>query len=140
MTNKKKILIETLHGSVAQLNELSSMTEGIDIYDETGCVDTDFLIEAISCVSAFMDASNIVIQKISSLLAPDAPMDEKKKLADEGKKWNVEEILKHCTLENNILKLPQVQFNKNLMPKQKVDRRSRRLMARWEDTGFHIPV
>ena len=44
MTNKKKILIETLHGSVAQLNELSSMTEGIDIYDETGCVDTDFLI------------------------------------------------------------------------------------------------
>lgn len=66
-----------------------------------------------------MDASNIVIQKISSLLAPDAPMDEKKKLADEGKKWNVEEILKHCTLENNILKLPQVQFNKNLMPKQK---------------------
>ncbi len=42
MTNKKKILIETLHGSVAQLNELSSMTEGIDIYDDTGCVDTDF--------------------------------------------------------------------------------------------------
>ena len=61
--NKKKILIETLHGSVAQLNELSSMTEGIDIYDDTGCVDTDFLIEAISCVSAFMDASNIVVQK-----------------------------------------------------------------------------
>ena len=112
MTNKKKILIETLHGSVAQLNELSSMTEGIDIYDDTGHVDTDFLIEAISCVSAFMDASNIVVQKISSLLAPDAPVGEKKKQADEGKKWNVEEILKHCTLENNILKLPQVQFNK----------------------------
>ena len=36
MTNKKKILIETLHGSVAQLNELSAMTEGIDIYDATG--------------------------------------------------------------------------------------------------------
>lgn len=112
MMNKKKILIETLHGSVAQLNELSSMTEGIDIYDDTGCVDTDFLIEAIFCVSAFMDASNIVVQKISSLLAPDASTDEKKKQADEGKKWSVEEILKHCTLENNILKLPQVQFNK----------------------------
>ena len=89
MTNKKKILIETLHGSVAQLNELSSMTEGIDIYDDTGCVDTVFLIEAISCVSAFMDASNIVVQKISSLLAPDAPVGEKEKQADEGKKWNV---------------------------------------------------
>ena len=112
MTNKKKILIETLHGSVAQLNELSSMTEGIDIYDETGYVDTDFLTEAISCVSAFMDASKIVVQKISSLLAPDASTEEKKKQADEGKKWSVEEILKHCTLENNILKFPQVQFSK----------------------------
>lgn len=85
MTNKKKILIETLHGSVAQLNELSSMTEGIDIYDDAGHVDTDFLIEAISCVSAFMGASNIVVEKISSLLAPDVPIAEKKKQADEGK-------------------------------------------------------
>lgn len=78
MTNKKKILIETLHGSVAQLNELSSMTEGIDIYDDTGHVDTDFLIEAISCVNAFMDASNIIVEKISSLLAPDVPIAERK--------------------------------------------------------------
>lgn len=112
MTNKKKILIETLHGSVAQLNELSSMTEGIDVYDETGHVDTKFLMEALSCVNTFVNASNTVVQKISSLLAPDASTEEKKKQADEGKKWNVEEILKHCTLENNILKLPQVQFNK----------------------------
>ena len=88
------------------------MTEGIDIYDDTGHVDTDFLIEAISCVSAFMDASNIVVEKISSLLAPDVPIAEKKKQADEGKKWSVEEILKHCTLEDGVLKLPQVQFNK----------------------------
>ena len=112
MTNKKEILIETLHGSVAQLNELSSMTEGIDIYDATGLVDTKFLMEALSCVNAFMDASNTVVQKISSLLAPDAPTDEKKKQADEGKKWDVKDILKHCTLEANVLKLPKVQFNK----------------------------
>lgn len=112
MTNKKEILIETLHGSVTQLNELSSMTEGIDIYDATGHVDTKFLMEALSCVNAFMDASNTVVQKISSLLAPDAPTDEKKKQADEGKEWNVEEILKHCTLEDNVLKLPAVQFNR----------------------------
>ena len=93
MTNKKKILIETLHGSVAQLNELSSMTEGIDVYDETGHVDTKFLMEALSCVNTFVNASNTVVQKISSLLAPDASTEEKKKQADEGKKWNVEEIL-----------------------------------------------
>lgn len=115
--NKKKILIETLHGSVAQLNKLSSMTEGIDIYDDAGYIDTEFLMEALSCVNAFMDASNTVVQKISSLLAPDAPTDEKKKQADEGKKWNVEDILKHCTLEANVLKLPKVQLIKSLMPR-----------------------
>lgn len=110
--NKKEILIKALRGSVAQLNELSTMTEGIDVYNATGHVDTEFLIEALSCINTFMDASNTVVQKISSLLAPDAPTDEKKKQADEGKKWNVEDILKHCTLEDSVLKLPKVQFNK----------------------------
>ncbi len=110
--NKKEILIKALRGSVAQLNELSTMTEGINVYNATGHVDTEFLIEALSCVNTFMDASNTVVQKISSLLAPDAPTDEKKKQADEGKKWNVEDILKHCTLEDSVLKLPKVQFNK----------------------------
>ena len=112
MMNNKETLIKMLRGSVDQLNELSNMTECIDIYDAAGYVDTEFLMEVLSCINTFMDASNMVIAKISSLLAPDVPMDEKKKQADEGKKWNVEEILKHCTLENNILKLPQVQFSK----------------------------
>lgn len=112
MMNKKEILIKTLRGSVSHLNELSEMTEGISVYDNAGYVDTEFLMEALSCVKAFMDASNTVIKKISSLLAPDVPTDEKKKQADEGKKWNVEEILKHCTLEDSVLKLPKVQFNK----------------------------
>ena len=110
--NNKETLIKTLRGSVAQLNELSDMTEGIDVYDAAGYVDTEFLMEALSCVNTFMDASNMVITKISSLLAPDAPVDERKSQADEGKKWNVEEILKHCTLEDSVLKLPKVQFNK----------------------------
>jgi hypothetical protein len=55
--NKKEILIKALRGSVAQLNELSTMTEGIDVYNATGHVDTEFLIEALSCVNTFMDAS-----------------------------------------------------------------------------------
>ena len=60
-----------LRGSVDQLNELSNMTECIDIYDAAGYVDTEFLMEALSCINTFMDASNMVITKISSLLAPD---------------------------------------------------------------------
>ena len=112
MTNKKETLIKTLRGSVEQLNRLEDMMDGLTVMDETDHVDNDFLMEMLTCVNAFMDASNKVISKVSSLLAPDAPMDKKGKQSDEGKKWSVEEILKHCTLENNILKLPQVQFNK----------------------------
>ena len=67
MKSRKKNLIEALHGSVAQLNELSDMTEGIDVYDAAGYVDTEFLMEALSCVNTFMDASNMIITKISSL-------------------------------------------------------------------------
>ena len=84
--NNKETLIKMLRGSVDQLNELSNMTECIDIYDAAGYVDTEFLMEALSCINTFMDASNMVITKISSLLAPDAPIGEKKKQADEGKK------------------------------------------------------
>ena len=113
MTNKNEILIETLHGSVDQLNQLAEMTDGLTVMDDTGHVDTYFLMEALTCVNAFMDASNKVVSKISSLLAPDAEdTSDRKKPGDEGKKWSVEEILKHCTLENSILKLPAVQFNK----------------------------
>lgn len=42
--NNKETLIKTLRGSVAQLNELSDMTEGIDVYDAAGYVDTEFLM------------------------------------------------------------------------------------------------
>lgn len=112
MMNNKETLIKMLRGSVEQLTGLAEMAEGITVFNDAGYVDTDFLMESLTCVNAFMEASNMVITKISSLLAPDAPDDEKKKQSDEGKQWSVEEILKHCTLENDILKLPAVQFNK----------------------------
>ena len=44
MMNNKETLIKMLRGSVDQLNELSNMTECIDIYDAAGYVDTEFLM------------------------------------------------------------------------------------------------
>ena len=117
--SKKETLIKTLRGSVSQLNELADMTEGISVYDDAGYVDTDFLMQALTCVRAFMDASNIVVKKISSLLAPDASEDTKKKQPDEGKNWSVEEILKHCTLEIMCLNCRRYSSIKNLMQKQR---------------------
>lgn len=112
MKNKKRILLEALSGSVEMLNALEELSDGIDIYDETGYVDTEFLLQALGHVNAFMDASNKIVSKISSLLAPDGIAFEKGKKVDGEKNWCVEDILKHCTLEHQVLKLPKVQFNK----------------------------
>lgn len=112
MTNKKENLIALLRGSVAQLKDITTAVDGIDIYTETGHVDTDFLMDALICINEFMSVSNIVVNSISTLLAPNVVVEEKEKKDDSGSKWSVEEILMHCTLENNIMKLPQVQFNK----------------------------
>ena len=51
MTNKKKNLIAQLRGSVAQLKDITTAVDGIDIYTETGHVDTDFLMDALICVN-----------------------------------------------------------------------------------------
>lgn len=112
MTNKKENLIALLRGSVAQLKDITTAVDGIDIYTETGHVDTDFLMDALICVNEFMTASNLVVNTISSLLAPNVVVEEKEKKDDSGSKWSVEDILKHCTLKDNVLKLPRVQFNK----------------------------
>ena len=112
MTNKKEILIEMLRGSITQLKELPQYMTDVDIYTETGHVDNKFLLEALTCVNEFMSVSNLVVNTISQLLAPNVDSGKDKKAEDQGSKWSVEDILKHCTLEDNILKLPKVQFNK----------------------------
>ena len=113
MKNKKQVLLEALAGSVEMLNSLSELSDGVDIYDETGHVDTEFLLQAIGSVNVFMDVSNKMVSKISSMLAPNVIESKKSEKVDDGSKWCVEDILKHCTLENNILKLPRIKFNKN---------------------------
>ena len=49
---------------------------------------------------------------LNRLLGIEENKESKKGTADSGKNWSVEEILRHCTLENGLLKLPNVQFNK----------------------------
>ena len=58
MKNKKQVLLEALAGSVEMLNALSELSDGVDIYDETGHVDTEFLLQVLGSVNVFMDASN----------------------------------------------------------------------------------
>lgn len=112
MKNKKETLIETLRGSTQQLTQIPGLLVGVSIYDETGHVDSDFFTNCLQEVNRLMDASNIVISSLTDMLGPCGLLDKPQKKADEGSKWTVEEILKHCTIEDNVLKLPKVQFNK----------------------------
>lgn len=109
--SRKENLIEALHGSLAPLEELPGLISGEEIYDETGHVDTEFLTAILEWMSKAADISTGVQRSLGTLLGVD-DIPEPGKKADSGKAWTVEEILKHCTLEDNVLKLPQVQFNK----------------------------
>lgn len=112
MTNRKKNLIEALHGSFMFVDNLPELINKETIYDETGHVDLEFVTAILQWMSRMADISVKVQKSLNHLLGVEDVPNEKKKANDEGSKWSVEDILKRCTLENNVLKLPQVQFNK----------------------------
>ena len=113
MTSKKEILIETLHGSLEPFNKLfPTLIDKETIYDETGHVDTEFLTAILEWMSVNASIAIGVQKSLHRLLGIEENKESKKGTADSGKNWSVEEILRHCTLENGLLKLPNVQFNK----------------------------
>ena len=108
MKSRKKNLIEALHGSFMFVDNLPDLISKESIYDENGIVDSEFLSAILEWMSKMSEVSNKVSESLGKLLGIDDTVNEKKKQSDEGKKWDVEEILKHCTLESNVLKLPAV--------------------------------
>ena len=111
MTNKREILIERLHGSLSGWNDTVNQIIDEEIFDENGFVDSELLTAIMTSAKdsvCFAHASlNVLIQKLGG---PDNGQPKSKE--DEGAKWTVEEILKHCELRDNVLYLPKVQFNK----------------------------
>ena len=113
MMNRKETLIETLHGSLRDLEQLPELISQETIYDETGHVDCDFLTAILEWMSKAAEISVGVQRSLNRLLGiDDLPEAKVKKKADEGATWSAEEILRHCTLTDNLIKLPKVQFNK----------------------------
>ena len=112
MTSKKEILIETLHGSLEPFKQLPTLIDKETIYDETGHVDTEFLTAILEWMSVNASIAIGVQKSLHRLLGIEENKESKKGTADSVKNWSVEEILRHCTLENGLLKLPNVQFNK----------------------------
>ena len=112
MTSKKKNLIEALHGSYMFVANLPELIDKETIYDSTGHVDTEFMTAILEFMSRMAQVTNDVNKSLARLLGIEETEGKKNTKEDNGSRWSVEEILKHCTLEDNVLKLPQVQFNK----------------------------
>ena len=94
---------------------VANLPELIDketIYDSTGHVDTEFMTAILEFMSRMAQVTNDVNKSLARLLGIEETEGKKNAKEDNGSRWSVEEILKHCTLEDNVLKLPQVQFNK----------------------------
>lgn len=111
MMNRKKNLIEALHGSFMFIDNLPELIDKETIYNETGHVDTEFLTAILQWMARMADISVKVQQTLNRLLGVEETSIDVKKKSDSGAKWNVTEILKHCTLKDNILKLPNVRLN-----------------------------
>lgn len=112
MTSKKKNLIEALHGSYMFVANLPELIDKETIYDSTGHVDTEFMTAILEFMSRMAQVTNDVNKSLTRLLGIEETEGKKNAKEDNGSRWSVEEILKHCTLEDNVLRLPQVQFNK----------------------------
>lgn len=113
MTETKQNLIRLLHATLVKVEGLPEMIEKEDMYLPDGFhVDTEFLMAMLEYINDATSAGLAVMRSLEKLLGIDT--DEGKtenKKSKEGKKWGVEEVLMHCTFEDNILRLPDVQLN-----------------------------
>lgn len=114
MKSKKETLIATLRGSTDGLRQLSQCFEGVDIYDETGHVDTDFFTQILQEVNTLQTVVSTTMDLLMHLLAPetDALSGTSQKDKRGGEALSVEEVLKRCEYRDGVLYLPKVQLSK----------------------------
>lgn len=110
MTESKQNLINLLRATLIKVEGLPEMIEKENIYDGFH-VDLEFMTAMLQYVNEATAAGLAVMRSLERLLGIEPEEAKPDKKSKEGKKWGVEEVLKHCTFENNILRLPDVQLN-----------------------------
>ena len=121
MPNKKENIIALLAGNIAPFEKLKEDLQDLEIFDETGICDTSFLLSALQYANKYLNVCRDLVLVINDKLASGLPVTESetKKKEDNGATWSPEKILQNCTLKDNVLYLPNVQFNKNTYLKAK---------------------
>lgn len=112
MTESKQNLIRLLRATLVKVEGLPEMLEKEDIYLPDGIhVDNEFLMAMLQYVNEAISAGTAVMNALGKLLGIELIEKETGKKSKNGKKWGVEEVLKHCTFKDNIIYLPDVQLN-----------------------------
>lgn len=110
--SRRDNLIATLHGDVATFRELPEQLKQNGIFDENGYIDGELMTAVLTFANAQEQVVKELLHNLTELLGPDVEPVDKKPKDKGGAVWTVEKILAECTLEDNILRLPQVQFSK----------------------------
>jgi predicted RNA methylase len=98
---------------VSKFRELPELIKQVGIFDdETGCIDSELMFSILNLASTLETVTAQLVRTLNELLGPDLEPVEKKPKDKGGAVWSVEKILSECTLEDNIMRLPQVQFSK----------------------------
>lgn len=121
MQNRRKILIDALHGRLCQYAEIEQIISDYgDIYLDSGHVDTELLTALLSFISEMSQVELRVSKALNRLLgiSEDACGNEKK-TGNGGRNMSAEDVLKQCTLVDNVLKLPNIQLSSNTYNKVK---------------------
>lgn len=112
MTESKHNLINILRATLIKVEGLPEMIEKEDIHLPDGVhVDTEFISAILEYVNDATAAGLAVMRALERLLGIVPDEDKPDKRGKEGKKWGVEEVLKHCEFKDNILRLPKVQLS-----------------------------
>ena len=106
--NRRELLIATLHGEVAKFRELPEQLKQNGIFDEDGYIDGELMTAVLTFANAQEDVVKNLLGTLNDLLGPDPEPIDKKPKDKGGAVWTVEKILGECTLEDNIMRLPQV--------------------------------
>lgn len=111
--SRREIIIESLHGDMSKFIELPEQLRQLGVFKEDGYVDDELMLAVLSLASVLESVTVEILSVLNESLGPVPVYVDKKQFNDNnGVVWSAEKILAECTLEDNVIRLPQVQLHK----------------------------